>query len=287
MYIAIPTNPNLSPLAVFLYSRLASLAVVGGLPVLTSHTELSTMLSDRSMKVSRQTIPRLISELTQENLIATSVHYHRGRPGLAVTICDFDDLYRWANSTEQHSNLVPTATDQASQPHSNLVPTAQVPPTRTPCGSRPPLDRDRDIEEDLDKNKEKVLRTKEKAKPFIKPTIEEIRSHILEKQYRVDAEKFCAYYESNGWRVGRNPMKSWQASLVTWNKNHREFQGGASSEGPRPKPICGRCHQEIKETARPPCYADSAKQKRVCEVCFDVLLKEYREAENARSQAAP
>ena len=27
------------------------------------------------------------------------------------------------------------------------------------------------------------------------------------------------YYESNGWKVGRNPMKSWKGAVVTWMKN--------------------------------------------------------------------
>ena len=32
-----------------------------------------------------------------------------------------------------------------------------------------------------------------------------------------EALKFHSYYESNGWRVGRNPMKSWRAAVATWN----------------------------------------------------------------------
>lgn len=53
---------------------------------------------------------------------------------------------------------------------------------------------------------------------FIPPTLEEISAYIAEKGYSVDPERFMAYYESNGWRVGRNPMKSWRAALVTWER---------------------------------------------------------------------
>lgn len=57
------------------------------------------------------------------------------------------------------------------------------------------------------------------AKRFQKPTIDELKAEIKAKNYNIDAEKFFAYYESNGWKVGRNAMKSWQMTLVTWNKS--------------------------------------------------------------------
>jgi hypothetical protein len=62
---------------------------------------------------------------------------------------------------------------------------------------------------------DKNVRIKEiKSMP---PTIEELKSYIQEKKYDVVAEKFFAYYESNGWMVGKNKMKSWRAALVTWH----------------------------------------------------------------------
>lgn len=54
---------------------------------------------------------------------------------------------------------------------------------------------------------------------FVKPTIQEIQAHILEKGYTFDAEAFYAHYESNGWKVGKNPMKDWKAACTTWHKN--------------------------------------------------------------------
>ena len=58
-----------------------------------------------------------------------------------------------------------------------------------------------------------------KEKRFVKPTIEEIQVYIQEKGYTFDAEAFFAYYESNGWKVGRNPMKNWKMACTTWSKN--------------------------------------------------------------------
>ena len=54
---------------------------------------------------------------------------------------------------------------------------------------------------------------------FVKPGVEEVRAYCLERGNSVDAQKFVDYYESNGWRVGRNPMKDWKAAVRTWERN--------------------------------------------------------------------
>lgn len=74
---------------------------------------------------------------------------------------------------------------------------------------------EKDIEIDIEKEKEK------KEKRFTPPSVEEVNSYILEKGYDVDAEAFVNFYESKGWFVGKNKMKSWKAALVTWNLNKR------------------------------------------------------------------
>lgn len=65
---------------------------------------------------------------------------------------------------------------------------------------------------------------------FEPPTVEDVQSRIDEKGYGVDAERFVAYYESNGWRVGRNPMRDWRAALASWESRDRKEAGGARSE---------------------------------------------------------
>lgn len=63
------------------------------------------------------------------------------------------------------------------------------------------------------------------SKKFRKPTLEEVKAYIKEKGYVFDPEAFMSYYESNGWRVGRNPMKSWKAACAYWNKNEKSVKG--------------------------------------------------------------
>ena len=35
----------------------------------------------------------------------------------------------------------------------------------------------------------------------------------------MDPDRFVDYYISNGWRVGKNPMKDWRATVRTWETN--------------------------------------------------------------------
>ena len=55
------------------------------------------------------------------------------------------------------------------------------------------------------------------SKRFRPPTIEEIAYRMKQRGLvTFTAEAFHAFYESNGWVVGRNKMKSWDAALTTW-----------------------------------------------------------------------
>ncbi len=75
-------------------------------------------------------------------------------------------------------------------------------------------------------NNNKLLFTKKK---FIKPTLEEVQQYCLERKNKIDAEKFIDYYESNGWKVGRNSMKDWKAAIRTWESNAKEKQTNVKS----------------------------------------------------------
>jgi hypothetical protein len=68
-----------------------------------------------------------------------------------------------------------------------------------------------------EKPAQEIQPEKQKRKNFVKPTVEEIAAYCKEKNYNVNAQQFFNYYESNGWKVGRNAMKSWQAAVQNWN----------------------------------------------------------------------
>ena len=65
-------------------------------------------------------------------------------------------------------------------------------------------------------------------KRFIEPTVEEVVEYCQERGSSVDAQRFVAYYTSQGWRVGKNPMRDWQAAVKNWEKNDMGKQARAS-----------------------------------------------------------
>lgn len=60
---------------------------------------------------------------------------------------------------------------------------------------------------------------------FTPPTVNEVRDLCERRGYTFDPEAFVAFYESKGWMVGRNPMKSWPAACATWQKRETAARG--------------------------------------------------------------
>jgi uncharacterized protein YdaU (DUF1376 family) len=71
----------------------------------------------------------------------------------------------------------------------------------------------------------KVKGERRTAPPFKKPTIEEIAAYAKSEDLRMDAQHFFDYYESNGWRVSRNPMKDWKATARNWARRDQHGTG--------------------------------------------------------------
>lgn len=61
------------------------------------------------------------------------------------------------------------------------------------------------------------------ARPrFTPPTLEEVVTYCQERGSSVDPEHFISYYQANGWRVGRNPMRNWRAAVQNWERRDKE-----------------------------------------------------------------
>ena len=69
------------------------------------------------------------------------------------------------------------------------------------------------------------------APSFQRPTVKEVEHYLLQQEasagnqmtIRAMALRFFNYYESNGWRVGRNPMQNWQAAADNWQLNASSY----------------------------------------------------------------
>lgn len=70
---------------------------------------------------------------------------------------------------------------------------------------------------------------KPSAKRFVKPTLEEVEAYCIERNNGIDPQRFIDYYESNGWKVGKNPMKDWKAAIRTWERSEYNDNGGAKN----------------------------------------------------------
>lgn len=72
---------------------------------------------------------------------------------------------------------------------------------------------------DKDKEKDKNIRN-----VFKRPGIEEINAFCLENNLELNAQTFIDYYDSNGWKVGKNKMKDWKATARRWAKPKQETE---------------------------------------------------------------
>lgn len=78
-----------------------------------------------------------------------------------------------------------------------------------------------------EENKNNLFITTERGevtkRRFQKPTVEEVATYCRQRQNRVDANRFCNFYESKGWMVGKSKMVDWKAAVRTWERrdDHR------------------------------------------------------------------
>ena len=92
------------------------------------------------------------------------------------------------------------------------------------------------LNEETGGNGTKTGKAKSPAR-FIKPTFEEVAAYCQERGNDVDPQAWIDYYTSNGWKVGRNCMKDWQAAVRTWERNG--VQGGNKPGNGYNKPASG------------------------------------------------
>ena len=80
-----------------------------------------------------------------------------------------------------------------------------------------------------EKPAQEIQQEKAKRKNFVKPTVEEIAAFCKEKKININVKKFFLHYESNGWHVGKTPMKSWKAAVQKWAENNYDNNKAAGT----------------------------------------------------------
>ena len=73
---------------------------------------------------------------------------------------------------------------------------------------------------ELGKDRLELERDKNKATRFIKPTIDEIKTFLNDQEYETDTDRYAVrfynFYESKGWKVGKEKMKDWKSAIRGW-----------------------------------------------------------------------
>lgn len=123
-----------------------------------------------------------------------------------------------ANVANRYSDSKPT-----NEPTNVDTNSASEAPTELP----PEGERDREVDKEGVKEKRKAAR-------FRAPSPAEVSEYA--QQYAAtknldlraidfDPEYFCDYYESNGWHVGKQPMKDWKATVRRWLRTSKPRNG--------------------------------------------------------------
>lgn len=124
-----------------------------------------------------------------------------------------------ANVANRYSDSKPTNDDTNTDTNDD---------TNAPTEPLPERERDREVDKEGVKEKRKAAR-------FRAPSPAEVSEYA--QQYAAtknldlraidfDPEYFCDYYESNGWHVGKQPMKDWKATVRRWLRTSKPKNGG-------------------------------------------------------------
>lgn len=117
--------------------------------------------------------------------------------------------------------------------YSDSKPTNEPTNVDTNSDSEAPTELPPEGERDREVDKEGV-KEKRKAARFRAPSPAEVSEYA--QQYAAtknldlraidfDPEYFCDYYESNGWHVGKQPMKDWKATVRRWVRTSKPRNG--------------------------------------------------------------
>jgi hypothetical protein len=66
---------------------------------------------------------------------------------------------------------------------------------------------------------------------FIPPTMEQVREQAEKMSLpEIQARQFWLFYESKGWKVGKEPMKKWRCALAGWQLRWQDRAESASAK---------------------------------------------------------
>lgn len=135
-------------------------------------------------KEGKRSISSTVNELIEAGYISrTPIRLNNGFGGYEYTVFENPKLLKCAFEDTQNEDTQNEDTPNSTQLNNNII---------------------------------KPLINKKIIKRFQKPDFNELKDYIKERGDIISAERFYNYYESNGWKVGKNKMKSWKAAVRNW-----------------------------------------------------------------------
>ena len=161
----------------------------------------------KQLGIGRNKVLTLIKELQGAGYISIEKEQSKGGQfsGAAWTIRETPENRSPENQTTENGTAVKTVVPKTVVPLTGVRKTGPIRNTN--------IKKDQYIERP--KNSSNTPRTREKFTP---PTLEDVRAYCQERKNNVDPERWLDHYTSNGWKVGRNPMKDWKAAVRTWER---------------------------------------------------------------------
>ena len=98
----------------------------------------------------------------------------------------------------------------------------QTKPNETKENQTEPNESYKEKKSNIKKYKKETLLTECKEKRFVPPTVEEVEAYCRERGNSVNARMFVDFYSAKGWKIGKDPMKDWKASVRTWEQKGKQ-----------------------------------------------------------------
>lgn len=185
--------------------------------LITSLNKLAT-----EWMVNRDTVRRFLDMLESDAMITRKSTHKMTQ----ITICNYDSY--------QDKPTTDTITNNISEATTNRQLTQQ--PTDTINNynniTNNNIDKEKENIKEKESCKKNLATTQTKVKVFIKPSLEDVRAYCQSRGNDVDAERWYNYYSANGWKVGRNAMKDWKASVRTWENSRDKDNGNKTTTVP-------------------------------------------------------
>lgn len=194
-----------------LVTSVSSIAERNGLSVQQVRTALKKL--EKTGEINKRS--------TNKNTLIIVLNYRRYQE---LSDCETEDCNKQATNNQQSNNNQSTTTKK-----------------------------DKNVKKEKNEEKERVNTniSSLKSELFTPPSRSQVHQYILDNHLNVDAQRFIDYYSSNGWIVGRTPMKDWKAMLRNWSRSEKEKRS-KSLEGLGSKPT-----YDIDEIERRAIYNDN------------------------------